>query len=258
MSESSFDMKNTILKKMSSTPKILVGAPTADVKNYCIEDWVENVKSFLYPTDFDIFIADNSDKAGNEKYLRSLGIEAERVGFSKEEPIISRITKSHNLVRQKALDGGYDFLLHLETDIFPPEDVLIRLLSHRKAVVGVSYDIFDWQDREPVMLEVEEEFDGEPSGGLIRGKYNTTAFDGTLKVAWANGVGCTLIHKSILEKIPFRYDKDRDGFCDSWFALDLRAKGIPMFVDTSMYALHRNMDWRNFGDKFVSRVHTNI
>lgn len=237
-------------------PKILVGAPTADVKNYCAEEWVENVKQFIYPSEVDIFLADNSEKAGNEKYLQRLGVQSERVKFSDSEPIISRITASHNLVRQKALDGGYDFLLHLETDIFPSPDVLVRLLAHRKSVVGVSYDIFDWQDREPVMLQLEEEHDGEPSGAIVRGKHNLMAYDGTLKQAWANGIGCVLIHRSILELIEFRYDKERDGFCDSWFAYDLRARGIPMYVDTSLYAYHQNKDWRNFGNDFVSKVHT--
>ena len=41
----------------------------------------------------------------------------------------------------------------------------------------------------------------------------------------------------------------------SWFAFDLKAMGIPMFVDTSMYAYHKNKDWRNFGDEFVANVH---
>lgn len=237
-------------------PKILVGAPTADVKNYCVHEWVENVKSFLYPEKVDIFLADNSEDKKNVEFLKSLGIEAERTRFSKSDSIISRVTKSHNLVRQKTLEGGYDFLLHLETDIFPPTDVIPRLLAHRKPVVGVSYDIFDWQDREPVMLQVEELYDGESRSAIVRGKYNHGAYDGTLIDAWANGVGCTLIHRSVLEKIKFRYDKERDGFCDSWFAWDLRQMGIPMHVDTSMYAFHKNMDWRNFGDKFVANVHT--
>lgn len=237
-------------------PKILVGAPTADVKNYCAEDWVENVKRFLYPTEVDVFLADNSESKGNEKYLTSLGVQCQRVNFTPDEPIISRITKGHNLVRQKALEGGYDFLLHLETDIFPPDDVLIRLLAHRKAVVGASYDIFDWHDREPVMIQIKEEHDEEPSGAHIKGKHNLLAYDGNLTQAWANGIGCVLIHRSILELIEFRYDQDRDGFCDSWFAYDLRAKGIPMYVDTSIYAYHQNKDWRKFGNEFVSKVHT--
>jgi GT2 family glycosyltransferase len=237
-------------------PKILVGAPTADVKNYCVEEWVNNVKSILYPYSVDIFLADNSDDPANVDFLRSLGVQAERVKFKKNESIISRIAKGHNLVSQKALEGDYDFLLHLETDVFPPPEVLINLLSHRKSLAGISYDIFDMHDREPVMIQLEEDNDSEQSGAVIRGKYNYGAFDGTLKQAWANGVGCTLIHKSVLEKVKFRFDKDRDGFSDSWFAYDIRKLGIPMYVDTSMYAYHQNKDWRNFGEKFVSNVHT--
>ena len=237
-------------------PKILIGAPTADLKNYCAKEWVDNVKSILYPNSVDIFLADNSEDPENVKYLRSLGVDAERVEFKKKDSIISRITKSHNLVRKKTLEGGYDFLLHLDTDIFPPPEVLVSLLSHRKSVIGISYDIFDMHDREPVMLQLEEDNDGEPSGAIIRGKHNYNAFDGTLKQAWANGVGCTLIHRSVLEKVKFRFDKDRDGFCDSWFAYDIRELGIPMYVDTSIYAYHQNKDWRSFGDKFVSNVHT--
>ena len=237
-------------------PKILVGAPTADVKNYCAEEWVNNVKSIIYPSSVDIFLADNSDDSANVEFLRSLGVQSERVKFKKNESIISRITKGHNLVRKKALEGDYDFLLHLETDIFPPPEVLISLLSHRKSIASISYDIFDMHDREPVMLQLEEAYDSEPSGAIIRGKHNYGAYDGTLKQAWANGVGCTLIHKSVLEKVKFRFDKDRDGFSDSWFAYDIRKLGIPMYVDTSMYAYHQNKDWRNFGEKFVSNVHT--
>ena len=237
-------------------PKILIGAPTADLKNYCAKEWVDNVKSILYPNSVDIFLADNSEDPENVKYLRSLGVDAERVEFKKKDSIISRITKSHNLVRKKTLEGGYDFLLHLDTDIFPPPEVLVSLLSHRKSVIGISYDIFDMHDREPVMLQLEEDNDGEPSGAIIRGKHNYNAFDGTLKQAWANGVGCTLIHRSVLEKVKFRFDKDRDGFCDSWFAYDIRELGIPMYVDTSIYAYHQNKDWRSVGDKFVSNVHT--
>ena len=135
-------------------PKILIGAPTADLKNYCAKEWVENTKSILYPNSVDIFLADNSEDPKNVKFLKSLGVDAERVEFKKKDSIIKRITKSHNLVRKKALEGGYDFLLHLETDIFPPPEVLLSLLSHRKSVIGISYDIFDMHDREPVMLQL--------------------------------------------------------------------------------------------------------
>jgi hypothetical protein len=53
-------------------PKILIGAPTADLKNYCAKEWVENTKSILYPNSVDIFLADNSEDPKNVKFLKSL------------------------------------------------------------------------------------------------------------------------------------------------------------------------------------------
>ena len=49
-------------------PKILIGAPTADLKNYCAKEWVENTKSILYPNSVDIFLADNSEDPKNVNF----------------------------------------------------------------------------------------------------------------------------------------------------------------------------------------------
>ena len=46
------------------------------------------------------------------------------------------MAKSHDECRKKALDGGYDYLLHLESDIFPPSDVIEQLLSANAKIVG--------------------------------------------------------------------------------------------------------------------------
>ena len=51
------------------------------------------------------------------------------------------------------------------------------------------------------MLQLEEDYDGESSGAIVRGRFNHQAYDGSLQQAWANGIGCVLIHRSILEKV---------------------------------------------------------
>ncbi len=57
---------------MYKTPKILIAAPQADVKNYCFEDWLRNVRQFTYPkSKIDIFLADNSRTSDNANYVRS-------------------------------------------------------------------------------------------------------------------------------------------------------------------------------------------
>ena len=56
----------------SDTPRILVAAPQADLKNYCFLDWYLNIKKFLYPeSHIDIFLADNSDTEENSKFIES-------------------------------------------------------------------------------------------------------------------------------------------------------------------------------------------
>ena len=215
---------------MKKFPKILIGAPTADVKNYCAEDWISNVRDFIYP-EFDIFLADNSLSDENINFWKQKGVWIESANNNPKDSVIKRLTDSHNLVRTKALEGDYDYLLHLEVDVFPPPEVLISLLSNRKPLISVSYDIFDAEDRESVAIRTDSAYDGEETA-IIKGQYSTLWYDGQCKQTWANGVGCALIHKSVLEKIPFRYVVDNNAFPDSWFSYDCAEKGIPHYVDT--------------------------
>ena len=237
---------------MNKFPKILIGAPTADVKQYCAEDWIKNVKEFIYP-EYDVFLADNSVTEEHIKFWRENGVWIESANNNPKHSVIKRLTDSHNLVRKKALEGDYDYLLHLEVDVFPPPEVLIALLSHRKPLVSVSYDIFDAEDREPVAIRTDTTFDGEETA-IIRGKYSSLWFDGQCKQTWTNGVGCALIHRSVLECIEFRYVSENSAFPDSWFAFDCAAKGIAHFIDTSIYAYHRNKDLRTYTKQFATKI----
>jgi hypothetical protein len=45
--------------KNNYTPRILVAFPTSDKKDYCVEDFIDQIKSFTYPN-YDIFVVDNS------------------------------------------------------------------------------------------------------------------------------------------------------------------------------------------------------
>jgi len=41
------------------TPKILLGCPTSDYKEYCLKEYVKSVKTLDYPC-YDILLVDNS------------------------------------------------------------------------------------------------------------------------------------------------------------------------------------------------------
>ena len=38
--------------------KVLISCPTAQAKDYCVDEFIEQIKSFTYPL-YDIFILDN-------------------------------------------------------------------------------------------------------------------------------------------------------------------------------------------------------
>ena len=64
-------------------PKILIGVPTYDGKNYCLPQFLENISKFTYPKErLAIYVADNSIDNKNalminkkySKYIYNLGL----------------------------------------------------------------------------------------------------------------------------------------------------------------------------------------
>ena len=54
----------------------------------------------------------------------------------------------------------------------------------------------------------------------------------------ACGVGCVLIHKDVLEKVSFRYDKTYVCFDDMFFCDDAVKNGFDIYVDASVKCKH--------------------
>lgn len=222
--------------------KVLVCAPQHESKKYCWEDWVQNVKNFTYPN-FDVFLADNSVGDDFSAEIKKEGFEVERVVNNKG--VMHRIADSHNACRDYAIKNNYDFILHLETDIIPPIDVIERLLNNGKKICSASYDIWHGKSRQ-AMIQIDEPFD------RYKNAYRTVkfaeeteplVFDGQLKRVYHAGLGCILIHKSVLEKIPFRYLTNQGLSADTWFANDCYKHDIPIYLDSSIYCKHLNFNW---------------
>ena len=110
--------------------KILVSCPTADVKDYAFNEWINNVNNFTY-NNYDIHVVDNSE---TREYLKEIKTKYEDIAtFERVSPIQyssfkMALAKSHDKCRLKALNNDYDYLLHLESDVFPPLDIIERLL----------------------------------------------------------------------------------------------------------------------------------
>lgn len=220
--------------------KVLIACPTADVKDYCFRDWIKNVSNFTY-ADYSVYIVDNSE---NRNYFRELKeefpkIKFERVSPSKFVSFKRTLAKSHEKCRLEAINGEYDYLLHLESDIFPPIDIIERLMQANKHIIGALYHI-ELGGKSKLMIQQIEDFGIQHRETFNLDEQDLSFVDGTIKKVFSCGLGCVLIHKSIFKKIGFRYEEGSPVHPDSFYFSDLNQNNINVYVDTSIYCQHEN------------------
>lgn len=223
--------------------KILVGCPTSDYHDYCLKEYVENVKGLSYKG-FDILLVDNSKDDVYFEKIKKAGLPVVKGPWF--EGAMDRIISSRNILRQKVLDSGYDYFFSLEQDVMPPKDVIQRLLKHDKKIITGVY--FSPKFRQGKLKLTPLIWGGYNKEKKLMHYLNTKfilGFNGLLKVC-ACGLGCVLIHKSVLEQVSFRYVKGEDGFDDVYFCIDARNKGFDIFTDASIKCQHllKDRPWK--------------
>ena len=223
---------------IKNVPKVLICAPTAEVKDYCFDEWLENVRSFTYPN-FEIFLADNSETKHYYKHLIKSGIQATHIKH-KGRSVVQRMALSHEACRLHAISTRAEFMLHLESDVFPKEDIIGELLFARKRVVGAMYHIKQGEESELLIQAYDDTASQHLSIHPTIKDPILDFVDGTVKPVFHCGLGCMLIHRSVFKKISFRYDKNINQHPDSFWALDLFDNGITNHVHTGLICEHRN------------------
>lgn len=222
--------------------RILVGAPIHSSKDYATENYVSSLMSLTYP-DMDIYLSDNSDDKNYHRNIRrKYGIDCGWIEPYKLS-VWQRMCMSMNQIRTRVLYGGYEWYLSLEIDITPPRNVIEQLLAHKKEVVSIPYFVGKYAQSLLCQMDFteEEEF---PLSRLVSWEESFLNFDGQLKqVDWC-GLGCTLIHRSVLELIHFWVREDRNLPPDTWFAHDLKYWDIPVYADYSQIVKHDNRLWK--------------
>jgi hypothetical protein len=237
---------------MLGIPKVLVATPTYEGKNYCLEQFIANVNSFTYPrAKMDFVIFDNSATNANAKMINSKhGIKVVWKDYT-GMGIIEKLAATHEAIRIYAINNQYDYILHLESDVFPQEDVVEQLLWTKKNIIGVPYQLFSGGQRRVVtqgLSEIEMHHDVFISSLNISFVHHWF-FDGNIKRCTTNGIGCTLMKTSTIRNVPFRFVEGDDSAPDTWFTRDLMTLGIPYYVHTGMIAFHWNTeDWGEYSN----------
>lgn len=220
--------------------KVLVGVLTSENKNYCVEEFIARVKSLTYQN-YDVLIVDNSQSRDNFKRFLSEGFDSIHVK-PKDKPMNQILAESHEEIRQYAIRKNYDYLLHLESDIIPPPDVIERLMIHNLAIVSAMYMINFGADSN-LMAQKMEHFGEIRETINMKDGADLMMVDGHLKKVFSHGLGCCLLHKGILDKFKFRFEKGVNLAPDSLFSLDTNGLEINKYIDTSIICHHRNSEW---------------
>ena len=241
---------------MNRLPKVLVAAPTSDAKNYCLEEWIENTMSFTYPN-YKIRLFDNSDDDGKNlshilsTYKKLHGSPSYLGKFNAEKTyasnlgLMERICLSHNDCVKMLILGNYDYILHLESDVFPQKDIIERLLWNNVDVVGAVYHSYEGKERAAVLQHSVEHWDGVRAG-INFGPTDDIFMDGNLMQVAHVGLGCVLIKSCVFDKVSFRVDPNYPNHsADSFFAHDCASNGIPIYCDPQCVAKHLNKKWND-------------
>jgi hypothetical protein len=232
---------------MKDSPKILLASTINVIKEYCLYEWLNHIKKLTYPN-LEIFLVDNS-------FLPSFSHTIREGGFNcfHEKPAGREaryfMASSLERCRIKFLAGDYDYFFNCECDIFPPVDIIERLLAHNLDIVGTTY----WTEhgynsrlqlREIYCLNIDfEKHEKTYKPRFLTFEEAQMFMDGQCKPIYANGIGCTLIKRWMLEKFKFRIGPDDAGFADSFFHTDIWEAGIDNYVDTSIIPKHKNLNW---------------
>jgi hypothetical protein len=214
--------------------------------------------SFNYPN-FNVVLFDNTNdnqeftEYMNEVYRtkynsdKFIAVNSLKLNESKVENIIEKMCISHNDCRKYAIYNNYDYLLHLESDIFPEKDVIQNLIFHKKSVVGAIYYRDEGMFRKPMLQMSFEMMNGHVKALNFDSKDDITFINGSLKKIAHIGLGCILIKRKVLEKIPFRFENGVPMHPDSFFAEDCFKNGISIYADTSIICRHENQAWGIYG-----------
>lgn len=151
-----------------------------------------------------------------------------------DQPYGYTVPDARNLVCQKALDEGYEWVFFVDDDTLIPRNALVQLISNKEKVVGGMY----YRKYMPLESVPMIEVNGVPAvveDYIIGHKYENCLVLPS---------GCTLIHRSVLEAVEKPWYKsftvaDRAALTeDTYFCGKLQKADIHPMLDTAVQCLH--------------------
>lgn len=234
-------------------PKILIFTPIYDAKDYCLTAFLNKVKEIKYPNKDHIFIDNSKDIS----YYRKLKIRLEPMGISvyhiqRGNNSREALARAQNFARNKMLEGNYDYLFSLESDIMIEPNTIEKLLIQGKDVISGLYMIGDRSKGIQIPCITLPEYNDKIKAfgtRLLKKEELTTYIGNGIQRVAAAGMGVCLMHNSVIKRFKFKYDPRFDGHSDIYFFNDCFNNRIPVYVHTDIMLEHENSDWGKVEDR---------
>lgn len=182
----------------------------------------------------------------NKKYFIKIYLEQGKPIDFLRNKIVKKFLLENMISKNK-----YDYLLFIDDDIIPVDDILDMVELNKDIVSAVC---FSFQYDEPFALILDKTNNPFISEGYVQSnKINK----GKIIECDAVGCGCLLIKREVLEKIekPFEFKFNEDGTTkgeDFNFCEKAKKLGYKIFVDTTKICSHyTNIDLKKINKLLV-------
>lgn len=227
---------------MHNNPKVLVACPVNECKSYCIGDYLDNILKLTYPNK-DFYFVDNSEN--NAWHCSKFLWEGYDCDYVKPNGRKNNVIlhECQEMIRYKALQGGYSHLLMLECDMLPRAQIIEEMLAYETTVVTCDYFVAQKDESTLLRMDIEDTF-----GNYTNRKMNflESFLDHGQRSPKAKqlGFGCCLFSRQILQEIPFTISENDSFHADTHYYFMANQKGIPIKIHNTIIE-HRNSSWAN-------------
>lgn len=169
------------------------------------------------------------------------------------------VDANRNKIVKKFLSSECEWLLMMDADIVPPENIL-DMIEHGKKIVSAT--VLGMKDGVPHPLIMKMDDDKEMYRMVGLDQYQDELRDDGLIEIDGSGTGCILIHREVLEKMEppwfkFEYNKFGDIKYSEDYKFSQKAKemGYKIYCDTNMPCKHfKKVDLLDLNQTFYRMV----
>lgn len=193
-----------------------------------------------YPN-YDFKIIEISEDERNFNFLKDkLKLDVVRGKWTSTS--LERVANARNVARKLTLEGNYDYMMNIDADNILQSWVLKKLVMHDKDCVGFVTTIGTQRLSYPCVFKSGKMInDGCP---IKLDLYDwPEIFQLRPSLIRVHGATYGLIHRKVLEVIPYRFTRDYPMGEDIIFYNEIEDKGFEFWCDTSVILSHYRQGW---------------